>query len=222
MKNPVHLLSFGSAKRLPVILQTEMAECGLASIAMVASYHGHKLDLNTLRRDYPVSLKGATLKSLMMTADRLKFSTRALRLELEDMPNLQTPCILHWDLNHFVVLKKATKDKVVIHDPGRGERTLAMEEVSKFFTGVALELTPAQGFEKKDDELKMRLSDLWTKVSGLKRILVQIFFLSLLSIMVIKQKNTRDKEKIAVIIKSYLLITLSLLTQVSCLYSMLV
>ena len=180
MENPVRLLSFSSAKRLPVILQTEVAECGLASIAMIASFYGHKLDLNTLRRDYPISLKGATLKSLMLTADRLKFSTRALRLELSDLQSLQTPCILHWDLNHFVVLKKASKDKIVIHDPARGERIIAINEASNHFTGVALELTPTKGFEKKDDEFKMRLSDLWSKITGVKRVLVQIFFLSLL------------------------------------------
>jgi ATP-binding cassette, subfamily B, bacterial CvaB/MchF/RaxB len=180
MENPVKLLSFKNETKLPLILQTEMAECGLACLAMVSSYYGHKVDLNSLRREYPVSLKGATLKSLMLTANRLDFSSRALRLELDNLQNLQTPCILHWDLNHFVVLKKATKDKIVIHDPARGVKTVSMEEVSKRFTGVALELTPTQGFEQKDDEVKMRLSDLWSKVTGLKRVLVQIFFLSLL------------------------------------------
>jgi ATP-binding cassette subfamily B protein RaxB len=125
-------------------------------------------------------MKGATLKSLMLTCNHLQFSSRALRLDLDNLANLQTPCILHWDLNHFVVLKKASKDKIVIHDPARGVRTILMDEVSKRFTGVALELTPTQGFEKKDDEVKMKLSDLWSKVTGLKRILIQVFFLSLL------------------------------------------
>ncbi|MEP1740096.1 MAG: peptidase domain-containing ABC transporter [Kangiellaceae bacterium] len=180
MENPVDLLSFSRGSKLPVLLQTEAAECGLACIAMVASYHGHKIDLNTLRRDYPISLKGVTLKNLMTVADSLKFSSRALRLDLHDIQNLQLPCILHWDLNHFVVLKKATRDKIVIHDPARGECSLPLDEVSKRFTGVALELTPANGFEKKDERLKMRLSDLWTKATGLKRVLTRILILSLL------------------------------------------
>lgn len=180
MDNPVRLLRFTSQKRLPIILQTEMAECGLACLAMISSYYGHKLDLNSLRRDYPVSLKGATLKSLMFTANRLEFSSRALRLELKDLVNLQTPCILHWDMNHFVVLKKATKDKIIIHDPARGTLTVPMNEVSNRFTGVALELTPTKKFEKKDDKVKMRIADLWSKIKGVKRVLVQVFFLSLL------------------------------------------
>jgi len=180
MDNPVKLLTFKGEQKLPAILQTEMAECGLACLAMVSSFHGHKIDLNTLRRHYPVSLKGATLKSLMLTADHLKFSCRALRLELEQLNQLQTPCILHWDLNHFVVLKSCSRDKVVIHDPARGVLTLSLEEVSHHFTGVALELTPTTEFKKKDDETKMRLSDLWSKITGLKRVLIQIFFLSML------------------------------------------
>ncbi len=180
MDNPVKLLSFKSAKRLPVILQTEMAECGLACLAMISAYHGHKVDLNSLRRNYPVSLKGATLKSLMNTGSHIQLTSRALRLDLDNLINLQTPCILHWDLNHFVVLKKATKTKIVIHDPARGLLTVPMTEVSKRFTGVALELTPTQGFEKKDDEAKMRLSDLWSKVTGLKRVMLQVFCLSIL------------------------------------------
>ncbi|MCO7226646.1 peptidase domain-containing ABC transporter [Pleionea sp. CnH1-48] len=180
MENPVSLLSFKSEKRLPIILQTEMAECGLACLSMISSYYGHKIDLNTLRRSYPVSLKGATLKSLMMTADHLKFSTRAVRLDMDNLINLKAPAILHWDLNHFVVLKQVKKDRVTIHDPARGIRTLTFSEASQHFTGVALELTPTQQFEVKNDETRMRMSDLWSNITGLKRILIQIFFLSLL------------------------------------------
>ena len=176
-KNPVHLLSFISGNRLPVILQTEMAECGLACIAMVASFHGYKLELNALRRDYPASLKGATLKSLIDTSHQLNFSCRALRLELADVVKLQTPCILHWDLNHFVVLKKATKEKIVIHDPARGELILSLDEVSHHFTGVALELIPTHAFEKKAPEPNLKLSSLWQKITGLRRSLFQVFFL---------------------------------------------
>lgn len=180
MKNPVHLLSFGRKHQLPVILQTEVAECGLASLAMIACYHGHKIDLTMLRRQYPVTLKGATLKSLMDTAVQLKFACRPLRLELEDLDKLQSPAILHWDLNHFVVLKKVNKNSVEIHDPAKGHRVLPMDEVSKHFTGIAMEMTPTKAFEAKEEVVTMGLSDLWSKISGLKNSLVQIFILSLL------------------------------------------
>jgi len=180
MQNPIHLLQYGWGKRLPVIIQTEVAECGLASIAMVANYYGHKLDLNALRRKYSISSKGATLQGLIKLADGLQLSSRPLRLELEELSQLKKPCILHWDLNHFVVLKSVKGNKITIHDPAVGLRTLKLEEVSKHFTGVALELTPTPDFKPKKIAKKARLSDFWTRITGLKRVLIQILVLSIL------------------------------------------
>src|SRR5215510_9977373 len=95
-------LNLGFGRRLPMILQTEASECGLASLAMVAQFHGHPTDLADLRRHFGMSLKGATLKDVMQVADRIGLATRPLRLELSELPALRLPCILHWDLNHFV------------------------------------------------------------------------------------------------------------------------
>ncbi|MCF6205030.1 MAG: peptidase domain-containing ABC transporter [Methylococcaceae bacterium] len=180
MENPVHLLNLFRSNRLPVILQSEAAECGLACLAMIVNYHGHKIDLNTLRQNYPISLKGTDFHGLIKLSDRLYFSSRAIRLELDELKNLQCPTILHWDLNHFVVLKKVTSRSIIIHDPARGEHVLTFEEASKHFTGVALELTPTAAFEKKDEEKKARLSDFWQRISGIKKTLFQILLLSLL------------------------------------------
>ncbi len=180
MKNPAELLNFGWGKRLPVMLQTEVAECGLASMAMIANYHGHKVDLNALRRKYAISSKGATLQGLISLADKLQFSSRPLRLELEELSQLKTPCILHWDLNHFVVLKEVKGNKVTIHDPAVGVRTWKLDEISKHFTGVALELTPTPEFKPEKIEKRAKLSDFWSRISGLKSVLIQILLLSVL------------------------------------------
>lgn len=176
----MHLLRFSGVKRLPVILQTEAAECGLASIAMVAAYYGYKTDLTSLRQEHEISLKGANLEELMQIADKLKLSSRALRLDLDHLSQLKTPCILHWDMNHFVVLKKVTKKSIEIHDPGLGERKYTMEEFSKHFTGVALELSPTEEFKSEDSRVNLKLSDFWSKVTGLKSTLGKVFVLSLL------------------------------------------
>ena len=116
---------------------------------MVAGHHGYQTSLTKLRRKFSVSLKGVNLKSLSTAADMLGLSARGLRCELEDLRQLKTPCILHLGLNHFVVLRKATRKKIIIHDPGRRKRVLLMHEASKHFTGVALELTPTPNFEQK-------------------------------------------------------------------------
>jgi len=176
----VNKLQFWSRNSLPIILQSEAAECGLASLAMVACYHGYQTDLVSIRQKFSISLEGATLLDIMGFAEQLKLSTRPLRIELEDLDALQTPCILHWDLNHFVVLKKANEKRIVIHDPAKGEKTLTLEEASKHFTGVALELTPTKDFEKQESKPTLRFSDFWSRISGLKRSLLLIFLLSLL------------------------------------------
>ena len=124
------------------IMQSEAAECGLASLSMVADTHGMQLGLPEMRRRFPLSLKGAKLNHLIHIAQQLGFSTRPLRLDMEDLGKLKLPCILHWDLNHFVVLSKVGKAKITILDPAFGERKLSRAEISDHFTGVALELTP--------------------------------------------------------------------------------
>lgn len=172
-------LNFARKKRLPVILQTEMTECGLACIAMVAKYHGHKLDLNGLRARFPISQKGATLDTLINISGELDLGTRALRLDMDDMKKLQLPAILHWDLNHFVVLKKVHGQKITIHDPARGERVMHLREASDHFTGVALELTPSETFTKQKMVKKLKLKQLWTRLIGLKRAILQTLTLSI-------------------------------------------
>ena len=172
-------LRFGSGPALPMFLQTEAAECGLASVGMVACFHGHRLDLAALRRRFTVSLKGATLAYLMQVAGGLQLAPRPLRLELEELRQLRTPCILHWDLNHFVVLKSADARGAVIHDPASGVKRLTLAEVSKHFTGIALELSPTAQFRALDERRRVELRQLLGPVSGLKRSLTQVFLLAL-------------------------------------------
>ncbi len=177
--NPFDGLQWGWRRKLPVILQTEAAECGLASLAMIARYHGHDVDLPSLRRRHSTSLKGANLARVMEMAARLGFETRPLRLELEELPALKTPCILHWDLNHFVVLEQANARGAVIHDPARGVLKLTNAEISKHFTGVALECTPGVDFKPVKARQSISLRTLTGKVRGLPGALVQIFVLAL-------------------------------------------
>jgi ATP-binding cassette subfamily B protein RaxB len=171
-------LGFGSG-RVPVILQTEAAECGLACLAMVAAAHGHRADLPTLRRRFSVSLKGVTLNDMVRMADQMLLLSRALRAELDDLPQLQTPCVLHWDLNHFVVLVAVRRGVAIIHDPAHGQRRLKLDEVSRHFTGVVLELQPAPGFVPAVERQRVSLRQLLGPVHGLRRSLGQIFVLAL-------------------------------------------
>ncbi len=167
------------AGRVPVMLQTEAAECGLACLAMVASAHGLLTDVAALRQRFSLSLKGVTMVDLVRMADALQLQSRALRAELDELDQLQTPCILHWDLNHFVVLVSVKRGVATIHDPAHGERRLKLAEVSPHFTGVALELLPGPGFAPRQERRPVRWRDLLGPVSGLKRALAQVLLLAL-------------------------------------------
>ncbi len=145
---------------------------------MLVTHHGLQSDLRDLRRRFSVSLKGATLAQIMRHAGQLHFATRALRCEPDELSQLQSPCVLHWNLNHFVVLERVTKDAAIIIDPAVGRRRVSMVDVSRHFTGVALELTPTARFVAADIRRRLRLRDLTGRVSGLKRALGNIFFLA--------------------------------------------
>lgn len=168
---------------MKTILQSEASECGLACLAMIASYHGHQTDLQELRKLFSISLKGVTLAQLMRHAASLQFSCRSLRLEIDELPQLTLPCILHWNLNHFVVLTKVTKainGKIFAHiiDPAVGVRKISAAEISQRFTGVALELVPSPKFVTKAPPPRMPVTELTGKIVGLRRAAFQLIVLA--------------------------------------------
>ena len=167
-----------SGRRLPMIVQTEATECGLACVAMVASMHGYQTDLNSLRQRFSLSLEGCTLLDLMHIAEQLQLSSRPLKIELEELSDLATPCILHWDLNHFVVLKSVNAQHCIIHDPALGVRRISLTEVSKSFTGIALELTTTATFTAEQAKQSLTFSSFFSKITGLKQSLGLLLSLS--------------------------------------------
>jgi ATP-binding cassette, subfamily B, bacterial CvaB/MchF/RaxB len=171
-------MNFSGKGHIPIIRQTEAAECGLACLAMISSYYGHRIDLNTLRRRHPVSLKGVTLRAMIQVASQMQFACRPLRFELAHVRQLRLPTIVHWDMNHFVVLKSVARRGITIHDPNLGERFFPLNEASKHLTGVALELSPAPGFLPKDERAQLPFSTFWRELSGNTHALVQILVLS--------------------------------------------
>ncbi len=168
MFSNVSIEGLGRTKRLPIILQSEVTECGLACISMISSYWGDHIDLNELRSKYSLGFEGISLQKLIHVFTDLNFNSRPLRIEVEQIKSLQTPAILHWNLNHFVVLKKVSKKHIVIHDPSRGELRVSWEKVSESFTGFALEMQPASNFSAKKRHNKISFFTLLKSINGLK------------------------------------------------------
>ncbi len=162
-----------------VILQAEASECGLACLAMAADHYGCRMQLREMRQLFQLSLKGAALPDLMNAAVRLGLQPRPLRLELDQLARLRMPCILHWDLNHFVVLAKADAQRISILDPAFGKRRLRYAEASGHFTGVALELTPGPEFRPRKAAPVISIRQLTGRITGLKSALAVLLLLSI-------------------------------------------
>lgn len=160
-------------------MQAEGSECGLACLAMICSHHGRRVELRELRQTFRLSLKGTTLPHVMQAAARLGLQSRPLRLELEQLAHLQVPCILHWDLNHFVVLANAGRHRITVLDPAFGKRRIRYAAASGHFTGVALELTPTADFKPRRSAPAISLRQLTGSVTGLGRALALVLSLSL-------------------------------------------
>lgn len=127
-------------KRIRPLLQSETTECGLVCLVMIANHLGHNYTVFGLRKEFRISSRGISLDTLVEYAGKLNLETEAYRLEMEDLVQLKLPAILHWDLNHFVVLKKTGRKFSTILDPACGERKLTNKKLSKHFTGIALEI----------------------------------------------------------------------------------
>lgn len=165
-------------RRVPVIHQTETAECGLACLAMICGHFGKNIDLISLRRKFNLSARGANLAGINGIAEQLGMVTQALSLELDELGALKMPCILHWDFSHFVVLVSVKRNRYVLHDPARGRRYLGREEMSRYFTGIALEVWPGSEFQAETQQTRISLRSLINSIYGIKRTLAKIFCLS--------------------------------------------
>lgn len=139
-------LTKGVAK-VPVIMQMEALECGAACLAMVAAYYGKWVPLEQVRRDCGVSRDGSNARNVLVAARSYGFAAKGYRYEPDSLrTDGQFPCIIHWNMEHFVVLNGFTKDKAVLNDPARGLVSVSMEEFDRSFTGICLILEPGADF----------------------------------------------------------------------------
>ena len=171
---------FQRQQQLSMVFQSEINECGLACLAMVSNYYGNMVELSSLRTLLGQTLTGASVNMLRRCARELKLTSRALKLELDELKQLERPAILHWDMDHFVVLQGVTRKYIQIHDPAVGIRRYTWSELDRHFSGIALELQPDQDFCADRNDNKLKLGDLLSPGQRLKTQVIQIAGLSLL------------------------------------------
>ncbi|EEE0771683.1 peptidase domain-containing ABC transporter [Salmonella enterica] len=179
LKKYISRLEISLFRRVPVIHQTESSECGIACLAMVFGHYGKSIDLFSLRQQFNISSRGATLYSIRTIAVQMGMTARALSLDLNELNVLRRPCILHWNFNHFVVLVSVKRNGFVLHDPARGKIIVSKAEASKCFTGIALELWPGSTFRRERVKKRLNLVTLINSIHGIKGALLKIFALSI-------------------------------------------
>lgn len=172
-------VGWSSPQKIRLVLQSEAAECALACLTMIACYHGHQIDIASLRRRFSSSLKGITLARLVEIAEALELEARPLRAELEYLEHARMPCIAHWNLNHFVVIEKVRSGFVHIFDPAGGKRKVPLAQVSKHFTGVLVELNPSDAFEPIEERRRVSILQLLGRVKGIGRSVSQILIVAI-------------------------------------------
>jgi ABC-type bacteriocin/lantibiotic exporter with double-glycine peptidase domain len=136
------------SRRVPVLLQNTVAECGAACLAMVLSFHGHRVSLHELTDRLQVGRDGLTALAIVAGARESGLTAKAFSLEPEDLARIPMPAIVHWEFNHFVVVERWAPDRVDIVDPARGRRRLTAEEFNAGFTGVLLAFEPGPTFRR--------------------------------------------------------------------------
>ncbi|MGN9169301.1 peptidase domain-containing ABC transporter [Paenibacillus polymyxa] len=136
-------------KKVPFIEQMEHSECGLASIAMILGFYGHNISLTELRNQVGAVRAGISMQQLQEIGNTYHLRSRGYRATASQLNELTVPLILLWDNQHFVVLEKIKKKKVIILDPAFGRLILPLEEFTEKYSGFALSLTPLKDFRSK-------------------------------------------------------------------------
>ena len=168
-----------SSRKVPVIHQSEISECGLACLNMIAIYHGHSFPMSYLRKHFPSRVTGTKLRELMDIATEIGFYSRAVRVERHELKNIQLPCILHWDVNHYVVLSHIKKNGFIINDPSSGRRFISNDEFDRSYTGISLEVTPNLDIEKIKIKNTTSILNTFNFTKDIKRAFIHIFIMSL-------------------------------------------
>jgi ATP-binding cassette, subfamily B, bacterial CvaB/MchF/RaxB len=177
-------LRFGFGRKLPVYLQSERAECGLTCLAMISTQLGNELEVADLRRQFNSSQKGTTASELIELATQIGLICRPLKLDIDELNQLELPAVLHWDMQHYVVLAevktRATGNRYIVHDPAKGRLDLTEKQMSGSFTGVALEVARAQTFKPQKPPRPLGIADFVSAFKGLK---LNLFYLLVVGVV---------------------------------------
>lgn len=170
---------FGKRKKTPTIFQMEAMECGAACLTMILAYYGKQVPLSEIRTACDVTRDGSRASNILEAAAMYDLDAEGYSCDIEVLrEEVNFPCIVFWEFNHFVVLEGIARNTVYLNDPAVGPRTLSVNEFSKSFTGIILELKPTAQFKKGGTPPSNPMSLLWEWVTAEKATVVYLLILS--------------------------------------------
>lgn len=165
--------------KTPTVFQMEATECGAASLTMILAYFGKHMPLEQMRIETGVSRDGCNAANIMRAAKRFGLECHGYRKSLEYLKEVKTPCIIHWNFNHFVVYEGIKGKYAYINDPAMGRRKLTWEELDDSFTGIVLTFEKTDSFQTEKKK-KTLLGFIKKNLKGQYHILFKLFYIGLL------------------------------------------
>lgn len=169
-----------ATKRVPLIFQSRVDECGLACLAMVAHSHGTMVDLSVLRSKYPPSATGTSLQTLREVAADLGLELTGVHAGPADLVHLELPAILHWQGRHFVVLVSVDEKVAVVHDPAMGMRRIPLAELARDYAGIAAQIAYLSTPQLAPSRPRLRLRDVFSGFARARPLILKLAFVTAL------------------------------------------
>ncbi len=139
-------------RRYPWLAQHDETDCGAASLAMIARYHGKRLPIARLRDLANVGREGASMYGVANAAEKVGFTTRAVRTDYRQLAKLELPAIAHWAGYHYIVLYEVSERGVVVGDPAIGILRMTRKAFEKDWNGRLLLLSPTDRLAAQEEK----------------------------------------------------------------------
>ena len=164
-----------SRKKVPQIMQMEEVECGAASLAMILAYYGRWVPLDKLREDCGVGRDGTSIEGVMAAAREYGLEAKSLSISIDELKKEKPfPCIIRWNIHHFVVLTGIRGKYVYINDPGKGSIRYPIQVLERCYKGAAMTFSTTESFVKggtKPSSLRFVLKRMQGLKSGIAVVL---------------------------------------------------
>ncbi|NBD18555.1 MAG: ATP-binding cassette domain-containing protein [Cyanobacteria bacterium] len=141
-------------RHYPFVEQHSSSDCGVACLVMISRYWQKRFSINSVRRLGDIGRSGASLSVLAKVAEKLGYITKPVRASLGALVNTtqNNPWIAHWQGDHYVVVYRVNRNRVLIADPARGKQRLSRKQFLESWTGYALLLEPTTDLEEFPEE----------------------------------------------------------------------